>query len=159
MNNKENRTELVSLWMTPEAAREINAVKDNDKLKDQIIKTFIQREKDWLESEITEMDEYTVRYRAKLLTIRDSFEKAQGSYQDELEAIFKSASDTFSKIGGLVADVKATTDIAMSHVTKLRDNILYIDVDRLERLLTAVERYNSMRDDEKELIKLIIQGK
>jgi len=155
---KEERTECFTMWVTPEVAKELAIAKDNVSLRDDIIKRFVAGEKSWLETEMVEIDEQTIRYRAKLLGIRDAFQKAQDGYVSEIEAIAAKATETFGKVSGFTKELSQHSERALSEVRKVSEAIGYVNVDRLEKLLALVERFNTMTSEEKKLITLLISG-
>ena len=157
--SENTKTECVTLWVTPTVAAELKIAKDNDSLRDEIIKRFVRQEVSWMESEMRDVDDATIRYRAKLLAIRDEFQKGQDSYCEEIEAIYKKASDTFSRLDSVSKPLSEKAKTALEDIKKVSSAIDYINVDRLEKLLNLVDRYNSMSDDEKALIQSLIAGK
>ena len=162
-NKKEKRTEYVGLYLTPTMAKQLKEADDNETLKDKIIKDFVTNETNWLKDEVQNMDEITTIYRAKLLTIKDNFSKAQDIYVEEIEKLLNVSYESLSPLGDKfvslqkdVEHVKANIESASKLIDDLSKKVGYIDYSRLERLLDAVDRFNSMGEYEKELIKLIL---
>jgi len=161
---KEERTEYVGVYLTPTMAKQVKEAADNNVLKDKILKQFVDNEIGWLKDEVHNMDEITTIYRAKLLTIKDHFEKAQSIYVEEIEALISKSSDAirplndrFINLGKQVETVQNQVETAATMVNNLSSKIGNIDYWRIEKLLDAVDRFNKMSEDEKELIKLILQ--
>lgn len=160
---KEKRTEYVGLYVTPTMAKQLKEADSNDELKDKILKQFVTNETDWLKDEVQNMDEITTIYRAKLLTIKDNFTKAQDIYVDEIGKLcnvsydaLKPLGDKFKTMQDEVELVKNKIDSASKMVESLSSKIGYIDYSRIERLLDAIDRFNKMSDSEKELIRLVL---
>ncbi len=157
------KTELVSLWVTKEVAKQLNEVKDSDKLKDEIIRRLVTDEIGWLNNEVEQMDEAVLRYKAKLLTIKDNFGKAQDAYCTEIvaaiersESVFKPIEENFDNLKSSIQTIDSQINGVSKCLSDLNQKIGYIDYTRLEKLLDAVDRFNKMSDAEKELITLIL---
>ncbi len=97
-NEKEQRSEYVSIYVTPTVAKEFKAAKENEALKESIIRGFIEREVDFLKDEMKEIDEATIRYTAKLLTIKDKFTEAQDKYSEEIAELCNISYKAFEPI-------------------------------------------------------------
>ncbi|MCR9263333.1 MAG: hypothetical protein NXH86_04205 [Flavobacteriaceae bacterium] len=156
---KEERTEHIFLNVTPKVKKELEMAKYNHALKDSIIKNFIESESNWLKDEMRDIDEYTVKYRAKLLTIKDNFSEAQSSYVEQIEEIYSVANKTFSKIDKVSNTLNEKIESSYNQLEALSKKISYINHDRLDRLLDAVERYSNMTTEQKRLIEMIISEK
>lgn len=160
---KETRSEYVGLYMTPTMAKQVKEADNNEQLKDKLIKQFITNEIGWLSDEINEMDDIVVRYRARLLTIKDRFTEAQDIYVSEIETLISKTEETIKPLSGKfnslkseIEQIKNSAEGVSKIVDSLSSKIGYIDYSRIERLLDAVDRFNKMPDSEKELIRLII---
>lgn len=156
---KEERNEIVSIWVTPTFKKELEAVKDNAKLRDSIIKNFFEREKSWLEEEIKDMDDSILRYRAKLLTIQDNLGEHHQSHVDVIEKIFDEASKQFKSVEKVIENLEGKAERLFNKLNQINDKLPYLYADKLEKLLDLTDRYNEMSTDEKQLIKMIIERK
>jgi len=161
--NKELRSEYVGLYMTPTMAKQIREADNNEQLKDKLLKNFVTNETDWLKEEILNMDEITVLYRAKLLTIKDRFTEAQNIYVDEIEKLLNKSDDAikplsqkFTSLKKEIESVKIEVESTHKAIESISLKIGYIDYSKIERLLDAVDRFNKMDESEKELIRLVI---
>ena len=160
---REERSEYVGLYTTPSMAKKIRESNDNDVLKDKIIKDYITNETDWLKSEMQDMDDITTIYRAKLLTIKENFSKAQYIYIKEIEDLMSKSDEALKPINGKflgiekrIETMKNGISYASDMIRELSSKIGYIDYSRIERLLDAIDRFNKMDESEKELIKLVL---
>lgn len=158
MSQTEERTELVSVWVTKTAKKEIDAAKDNKALAESIVKNYLTSERDWLESEIKEMDDVTIKYKAKLVGIRESFEQAQTLYVEQIEKIYSEASSQFSRLDNVADKLDAKLNGSKKSIEELSKKISYINTDRLVKLLDALDKYESMSPEQKQLISLIIKS-
>jgi len=153
---KEERSEYVSIYVTPKVKREFELAKDNKALQETIIRNFCQSETYWLEGEMKEIDEATIKYTAKLLTIKDRFQEAHASYVGQLEDICTIARSTFLKIDGISKSLETQLASAYSDTKQLSEKINSLNYSHLEKFLDVVERFNRMPDTEKELIKMLL---
>lgn len=162
---KEERSEYVGLYVTPTFAKELKLAGDNDKLKQDVLKRFITNETDWLKEEMKSIDEITLTYSAKLITLRDNFEKVQSGYVEEIEKMcdmqfkaFKPVEDNFKKLQQEAKIITLQAEETYKEISKIDKAIGYIDYTKLEKLLLLVEKYNTMSDKEKELIKMLLNN-
>ena len=157
METKEEKTEVITLWVTPEVKKEFGIAKDNKILQEEIIRRFVKTEVVWMESELKEIDEATIKYKAKLITIKDNFGLAQDSYIKEIENIYGIASKTFSKFSDITKKLDNNIDHVYEKLGQISTKMNYINTDPLEKLLNLVDRYNNMGNKERELIKLLLK--
>lgn len=161
---EEKRTEYVGMYLTPTMAKQLKDAGDNEVLKDKILKQFVTNETEWLKEEVQNMDEITAIYRAKLLTIRDNFSKAQDIYVEEIEALINNTSSAiypltakFDNLKKNIEEIKNQTASVSNSIASISKNIDSIEYWKLEKLIDIVEKYNNMSETEKELIKLLIE--
>ena len=150
------RSELYTIWVTPEVKEELEENAENKKRQEEIIRTYISYEKDWLEGEIREVDNITLRYRAMLASIADAFKEEQQKHLDYCNQIVDDATKVFSKIDNITSDLESKMSKAVRNLKGLEDKIHDVNYYSLERLLNAVEKYNDMTDEEKELVGLLL---
>ena len=152
----EERTEWVSMRVTPSIKKEFERLGDDDKMKEFIIKNLFETEKNWLESEMKEMDDATLKYSAKLITIKENFSKAQDSYVQEIEKISSEADKTFKKLDSVAESLNNKMKTANETLSRIYGNIKSINLYDLERLIGLLDKYNSMSEKEKELMKILL---
>ena len=164
MVEKEKRTEYVGLYLTPELAKQVKEADNNKELQDKLLKKFVTDETEWLKEEIQNMDDITLIYRAKLLTIKDNFSKVQDVYVDEISNLcsktyesFTPINNHFEKVTNKLKEVVEKVEGVSKTISDLTNKLGYIDYSRLERLLDAIDRFNKMSESEKKLIELLLQ--
>ena len=162
---KEERSEYVGLYVTPTFAKELKLAGDNDRLKQDVLKRFITNETDWLKEEMKGIDEITLTYSAKLINLRDNFEIVQNGYVEEIEKMcdmqynaFKPVKENFKKLQQEALSITMQAKQTNEEISKIDRAIGYIDFSKLEKLLLLVEKYNTMSDTEKELIKMLLKN-
>ena len=161
--NKEERSEYVGLYVTPTFAKELKLAGDNEKLKQDVLKRFITNETDWLKEEMKSIDEITLTYSAKLIILRDNFEKVQSVYVEEIEKMcdmqfkaFKPVEDNFKKLQQEAKIITLQAEETYKEISKIDKAIGYINYSKLEKFLELIEKYNTMSESEKELVKLLL---
>ena len=150
------RTEIISLWVTPEIKKEVEKFKDEDDSKEEIIRRFIKSEVDWLEGEMKEVDEATIRYKARLIAIKDNFEKAQSMHIEQTEQIAQKMYDAIYKLNQMAETTSTKVNGVHEQIREVSKAMEHVSTYNLEKLLDAVERYEKMTDGQKELIKMLI---
>lgn len=99
----------------------------------------------------------TIRYSAKLITIKEKFAKAQGSYVDEINKIMSIVDNKFSEIDLWAKKINNQIEAAEQKIATVSKQVGYINTDSLERLVNLVERFSKMSKQEKDLIKSLIE--
>lgn len=153
---KEERNSYVSIYVTPTVKKEFEAAKDNETLKETIIKNFLTSEKNWLEQEIKEIDESTIKYSAKLIGIKEKFAEANESYVNEVQAIYDNAYSTFKKLDSVAKSTSDSLKYTKENLSSVLTSISNIDFYRVEKLLELINKVNAMGNDELTLLKKLL---
>lgn len=160
MEKREERTEYVSMMVSPSVKREFEAARTNKELQETIIKNHIQSEAGWLEQELKNIDEATIKYKAKLIGIKDAFSKAQDTYVEECEKIYGIADQTIRKIDTLSERFIDSLDEPIHKVKQLGqiiDAVTGTRLHNLEKMIELAERFQRLGAQEKSLIKLLLE--
>jgi hypothetical protein len=157
-NKKEERSEYVTVYVTPILKKEFELAKDNQTLKETILKRYLTSEKDWLECELKEIEESTIKYSAKLIGIKEAFSKCNTAYCEEIEAICVQANDTFRKIDTIADSTRKSIESTKNNLSSMLTQISNIDFRGIERLLELINKVNSMSNSELELMKKILNS-
>lgn len=156
---KKDRTEYLGIYVTPEVKKELDAVRNNSELEEQIYRRFIESETQWLEEEIMSIDEIEVKYRAKLIGIKDSFAKVQDTYVEQIEKLIsktdKRNQDLDASLNQLNEKVQAVFDNA-NELSKRVDNLGYLNINRLESFMDVLDRFDKYSNEQKELMKMLL---
>lgn len=159
MNKENERTEYIGLYVTPEVKKQIDSCNDNDSLKEKIVKDFFKNESDWLSSEMKEIDDITIKYKAKLIFIKEHFTEAQDSYVEEIEKIMTNTAKVIEKLDNINTTIKDKIDTTKRDFQQMADTINKLPIYQLEQLFNLLDRYSNMSDKEKELMVLILNNK
>lgn len=153
---KEERSEYVAIYVTPTLKKEFELAKDNQTLKETILKNYLAAEKDWLSDELKQIDESTVKYSAKLIGIKDAFSKCQNAYVEEIESIYNKARETFSKLDSIAVSTNNRIDQTRGNLEGVLKSISNIDYSKIERILSLIEKIDSMSSSELDILKKVL---
>lgn len=153
---KEERSEYVAVYVTPTLKKEFELAKDNKALQETILKGYLSTEKDWLNDELRQIDESTVKYSAKLIGIKDAFAKCQDAYVLEIEDIYKKANSTFQKLDSISENTRKSIESTKTNLERMLSQINSIDFYKIEKMLSLVGKVNSMSESELELLKKLL---
>jgi ParB-like chromosome segregation protein Spo0J len=157
MEAKEERIEYIGIYVTPTLKKELELVKDNQTLRDSIIKNYLQTEKEWLEQELNDIDELTVKYRAKLIGTKEAFSKVQDVHCDEISKMYDKTTETFGKINTVVKNTQDKIKEVSHNLDSMFRSINSIDLSNAERLLELVEKLSKMSKKEKEILSKLLK--
>lgn len=158
-SNKEERSEGVYIYVTPSIKRDFELAKDNKELQETIIKSFLQSEKEWLNQELKCIDESTIKYSARLLGIKESFSKCQDAYITEIEALYKTAENTLSKLNSVVESTNISINRTQLNLAAVLNQAQKVDFYKIEKMLDLLNKVNSMGDSELALLKKMLDIK
>jgi hypothetical protein len=153
---KEERNEYVSIYVTKSLKQEFELAKDNQTLKETIIRNYLSSERDWLNEELKQIDESTVKYSAKLIGIKDKFQEANSSYVEEVENIYKNANETFRKLDTITVKTQKNIEYTKDRLSDVLKKINDIDFSKLDRLINTIDKFNSMNKEELDLLKKLL---
>lgn len=155
---QEERSEYFAFYVTPTLKRELEQQKDNQALKETIIKNYLASERNWLENELKMIDETTIKYSAKLIGIKEAFAKQQDVYITECEAIADTAYQAFNKLDTITEATEQRIDQASGRLLSLHSQVSKLDFNKFERMLELVKKLSSMTEYEMELLKKILNA-
>jgi hypothetical protein len=155
MTDTNKRPEYVSMWVSEKVKREFELAKTNESLQEDIIRRFFTNEREWLEDEIKQVEESTVKYKAMLLKVRDSFNLEQDKYIEDIEKVVGKADLTIKKLDKMVSGLDDKIKTTGNGLAEMCKKFEYVNTHNLERLMEAVDKWNSYSEDQKELIKML----
>lgn len=155
-DNKQERTEYITMYVTPEVKKELDQASTNDKLKEDIIRGFLKGEKDWLRDELRQIDNATIEYSSRLIGIKDAFDKVSKVHIEEIDKLNEKVYSSLSKPSNLVDGILTKVKFLKEDITYVNDNINSLNLDRLERCLDLVDRINSLGKEDISLFKKLI---
>ncbi len=159
MEEKEKRTECVFFHCTPTVKKELDQYTDDDVMKEKIIKEYIEREKDFMEESLKDLDENELKYKCSLVKIKNDFKGAQEAYAKEIDSIYNVAEESVHKLKESLKEpkeaiIKMTEDIRA--FKDLLSKIPTYNINGISELLNVVERYSKMDEKSKNMVAKLI---
>lgn len=155
---KEERTEYVGISVTPTIKKEFELAKDNQALKETILKRFLANETEWLSDELKEIDDATIKYSAKLIGIKEAFGKCQDAYSDEIAIMYNKAYKSFQKIKDISDSTNESIKTTKEKLSFMLEQISNINFYKIEKTLELINKVNSMSESELELMKKLLNS-
>lgn len=146
---REERSEYVTIRVTPKVKRELELTDTNENLKLKIIRDHIASETSWLKDEMKEIDDIVIRYTAKLLTIKDKFEEVQDIYIKEIEGMYSLIDKKSSNLGEMLSSSSKTLDSLNFKVKDVSEKLANINIYKLQNLMELLERFQRFTDEDK----------
>ncbi len=159
MEEREKRTECVFLYCTPSVKKELDQYTDDDVMKEKIIKEYIEREKDFMEESLKDLDENELKYKCSLVKIKNDFKGAQESYEKEIESIYSKANDSLFKLKENLKEPKEAIIKMTEEIRSFKDLLSKIptyNINGISELLNVVERYSKMDEKSKNMVAKLI---
>lgn len=156
-DEKEERTEYVSMYVTPRTKSEFELANNNKTLQDDIIRRFIKGESLQIEDELRELDEADIKYRAKLLALKDRYSESVDLHLKKVNEIYEKGQKEMSKINKMVDLIDSKSQSAISDLKRLCSQFKHIPVNQINDLMDALDRFEKMSPKQKELIELMIR--
>jgi len=148
--------QFVTLYLPEKLAKELNAYKDDFAIQETIIKGYIKREVDWLEQELKEIDDATIKYKAKLIGIKDAYGKAQDEYVEELEKLSILTQQKEKEINDRIEKIRDSVSGIKHQITGITKELESIPLWKLDDAINTLEKYEKLTDRQKNLIKNLL---
>ena len=159
MEEREKRTECVFLHCTPSVKKELDQYTDDDVMKEKIIKEYIEREKDFMEESLKDLDENELRYKCSLVKIKNDFKGAQEAYSKEIDSIYNVAEESVRKLKESLKEPKEAIIKMTEEIRSFKDLLSKIptyNINGISELLNVVERYSKMDEKSKNMVAKLI---
>ena len=157
------RTEYVSLNVTPEVKKEIERYADDDKMKEEIIRQYIEREKNWMNDSLKDFDESELLYRCALVKIKDSFKKAQNEYSEAITELYTEAEKQTHDLKNKLSEPRDMLLQMQKELSCFEAEIKGLPsiytLQSIKDLFSIIKTYNMMSETDKELLIKIINKK
>ena len=159
MEEREKRTECVFLHCTPSVKKELDQYADDDVMKEKIIKEYIEREKDFMEESLNDLDENELKYKCSLVKIKNDFKGAQEAYAKEIDSIYNVAEESVHKLKESLKEPKEAIIKMTEEIRAFKDLLSKIptyNINGISELLNVVERYSKMDEKSKNMVAKLI---
>lgn len=159
----EERTELVTLFVTKEEKEKFLELDGNLKAQEQLVFNHLNTIKRRLEQEIKITEDMFSHFDERVKYLSENLGDTETRTAKELEEIYDKIEPSFQKLfsvsskgyGQINSVIKDTLD-------KLKDiekSLERIDFKRAERFVDILERFSSLTKEDKELYKLLLERK
>lgn len=156
-NEKIERNEYVSLRVTKEEKIRIEASQDNKTIQLEIIKEIFQSEKNWLQTELSQLDEELIKYRALLITIRQEYRKAQEDHCKQLETFWADLSNGLPSFRTKVSEITKELNPLLDVVKQFDKDFKDISTYRIKDMLELVQKFQGMNTEGMEMFKSLVE--
>ena len=159
MEEREKRTECVFLHCTPSVKKELDQYTDDDVMKEKIIKEYIEREKNFIEESLNDLDENELKYKCSLVKIKNDFKGAQEAYAKEIDSIYNVAEESVHKLKESLKEPKEAIIKMTEEIRAFKDLLSKIptyNINGISELLNVVERYSKMDEKSKNMVAKLI---
>ena len=157
MSKLEERTEYVTIKVTPTVKKEFQLMASNEEMQDAIIRRFAESEIKMIEEDMRQIDEYSIRYRARLLAIKDNYQGISDVHNKEIDDIYTTVHTKLKGFDKISEKLERDSEKTLHNFKKIAQSIEYVPVDRFERLLTCIEKFKQLSTEEQELIEKLIK--
>lgn len=144
------RSEIVSMWVTPEVAKLIKEADDPD-TKERILADAAKKIKGHMQTEVDEMDDELVRYKGMLANFKIEFKKAKKDQLKEMYDIWEDFDQEISKIQKKIDSITQVVEPLnkqASDLNNLLSKLNTYNLDKLLELLNAINRAYSGKSKE-----------
>jgi type II secretory pathway predicted ATPase ExeA len=150
---REPRDKWVSIKVSEDMARLIELNKDNPTMLENIIKDYFTTEKEWIEEELKSIDEADIKYKSKLIGLREAFEKTHKVYVEELEKLNSDVWKADHKLTSALLELSKNFEKIRQPIIELEADISSLPLYKLEKLASVMETLNRLSDEDKSFIK------
>ena len=149
-----NDRELV--WLPAELAKQVEAL--NGDKPDELILSYIRKQEDSMQADIEAFDYVVLQYKGLCAKARQDFGKAADDITQQSYAVWEEFEKSLPSLESKVATITSALKPLESDVKAIGAAINEWDLNRIERALDIVKRINEMTDDEKSILRTMING-
>lgn len=136
------RSEIVSMWVTPETAKLIEEA-DSEDTKEKMLADAAKNIKGIMQSEIDMLDDEIVKYKGMMADFKQKFREVKQTQFKQMEDIWVEYDKELSKIKGKMAKIEEAVAPVAKQTTELNNNLQKLksyDLERLLELLESIDR-------------------
>jgi len=158
LNKEEEQTEIVSMWVTPKAAKEINMATDPE-TKERILIDYARRFNAEMKSDIEALDDDVAQYKGLLASYRQKLKETQKQHRDAVYSTWETFDNELEEVrkkSGKIADSMRPVKQELDDLNSKLDRLRSYD---LERLLELINMINSNYNGEtKDILKFLFES-
>lgn len=151
------RTESVFFYLTPEDKKKFDASKDNYDLQLSIINQYFESEKNWIKSEMQQIDDNLLQYRALMLKTREAVKEAHKEHYDKINDFWDDISKSIPSFRQKVENINKELKPIVSELQQIKTLINDTSTYSLERIMLLVDKFSSMTEKDKEFFMVLFE--
>ena len=159
----EERTELVTLFVTKEEKEKFLELDGNLKAQEQLVFNHLNTIKRRLEQEIRITEDMFSHFEDRVKVLYDNLENTEVSTAKRLEEIYEKIEPSFNKIFSSSNEgyklINSTINDTVSKLREIEKSLERIDFSRVSRFVEILERFSYLTQEDKELYKLLLERK
>ena len=159
----EERTELVTLFVTKEEKEKFLELDGNLKAQEQLVFNHLNTIKRRLEQEIRITEDMFSHFEDRVKVLSDNLENTEVSTAKRLEEIYEKIEPSFNKIFNSSNEgyklINSTINDTVSKLREIEKSLERIDFSRVSRFVEILERFSYLTQEDKELYKLLLERK
>lgn len=159
----EERTELVTLFVTKEEKEKFLELDGNLKAQEQLVFNHLNTIKRRLEQEIRITEDMFSHFEDRVKVLSDNLENTEVSTAKRLEEIYEKIEPSFNKIFSSSNEgyklINSTINDTVSKLREIEKSLERIDFSRVSRFVEILERFSYLTQEDKELYKLLLERK
>ena len=159
----EERTELVTLFVTKEEKEKFLELDGNLKAQEQLVFNHLNTIKRRLEQEIRITEDMFSHFEDRVKVLSDNLENTEVSTAKCLEEIYEKIEPSFNKIFSSSNEgyklINSTINDTVSKLREIEKSLERIDFSRVSRFVEILERFSYLTQEDKELYKLLLERK
>lgn len=159
----EERTKLVTLFVTKEEKEKFLELDGNLKAQEQLVFNHLNTIKSRLEQEIKITKDMFSHFDERVKYLSENLGDTETRTAKELEEIYDRIEPSFKKVFSVSSKgYSQINSVIRDTLDKLRDiekSLERIDFRRAEKFVDILERFSSLTKEDKELYKLILERK
>ena len=159
----EERTELVTLFVTKEEKEKFLELDGNLKAQEQLVFNHLNTIKRRLEQEIRITEDMFSHFEDRVKVLSDNLENTEVSTAKHLEEIYEKIEPSFNKIFSSSNEgyklINSTINDTVIKLREIEKSLERIDFSRVSRFVEILERFSYLTQEDKELYKLLLERK
>lgn len=159
----EERTELVTLFVTKEEKEKFLELDGNLKAQEQLVFNHLNTIKRRLEQEIRITEDMFSHFEDRVKVLSDNLENTEVSTAKRLEEIYEKIEPSFNKIFSSSNEgyklINSTINDTVSKLREIEKSLERIDFSRVSRFVEILERFSYLTQEDKELYNLLLERK
>lgn len=159
----EERTELVTLFVTKEEKEKFLELDGNLKAQEQLVFNYLNTIKRRLEQEIRITEDMFSHFEDRVKVLSDNLENTEVSTAKRLEEIYEKIEPSFNKVFSSSNEgyklINSTINDTVSKLREIEKSLERIDFSRVSRFVEILERFSYLTQEDKELYKLLLERK